>query len=62
MLDGHLFGRDMRSIADEVASFQPDITVVATAPSYLFWRCAPPEQRVPREMIAALDGRGGKPL
>jgi B12-binding domain/radical SAM domain protein of rhizo-twelve system len=33
--------------------------VVATAPSYLFWRCAPPELRVPREFLAALGARGG---
>ncbi len=26
---------------------QPDVTAVTTAPSYLFWRCAPPELRVP---------------
>ena len=30
-----------------------------TAPSYLFWRCAPPELRVPRALLAALGGRGG---
>ena len=27
------------------------MTVVTTAPSYLFWRCAPPELRVPREFM-----------
>ena len=32
------------------------MTVVTTAPSYLFWRCAPPELRVPREFLAALGG------
>ncbi len=35
------------------------MTVVTTAPTYLFWRCAPPELRIPREFIAALGGRGG---
>jgi len=59
LLDGHLCGRDAASLADEVAAYAPDITVVTTAPSYLFWRCAPPELRVPREMFAALAGRGG---
>ena len=29
------------------ARLAPDMTVVTTAPSYLFWRCAPPELRVP---------------
>ena len=36
---------------------QPDMTVVTTAPSYLFWRCAPPELRVPLETLAALRER-----
>ena len=30
--------------------------VVTTAPSYLFWRCAPPELRVPQLTLAALAG------
>ncbi len=60
MLDGHLFGRTDAALADEVAGFAPDLTVVATAPSYLFWRCAPPELRVPRAFLAALAGRGGR--
>ena len=30
--------------------------VVATAPSYLFWRCAPPELRVPQLTLGALAG------
>ncbi len=36
------------------------MTVVTTAPTYLFWRCAQPELRVPREFIVALRGRGGR--
>jgi B12-binding domain/radical SAM domain protein of rhizo-twelve system len=60
MLDGHLFDRDAASLADEVAGFAPDLTVIPTAPSYLFWRCAPPELRVPRELVIALAGRGGQ--
>ncbi len=60
LLDGHLEDRDATSLAEEVADFAPAMTVITTAPSYLFWRCAPPELRVPREMIARLDGRGGR--
>jgi B12-binding domain/radical SAM domain protein of rhizo-twelve system len=59
MLDGHLFGQEMADLASQIAAFRPDMTVIPTAPSYLFWRCAPPELRVPRAMLAALDGRGG---
>ena len=60
MLDGHLCGQSAADITEAVADFAPAMTVVTTAPSYLFWRCAPPELRVPREMIRALDGRGGR--
>ena len=35
------------------------MTVVTTAPTYLFWRCAPPELRVPRQMLAAMGDTAG---
>ena len=60
LLDGHLNAAALPDLADEIADFGPGMTVIPTAPSYLFWRCAPPELRVPREMITALDGRGGR--
>lgn len=59
MLDGHLWGRSTEELASDVAGFGADMTVVTTAPSYLFWRCAQPELRVPRELLLALAGRGG---
>ena len=59
IIDGHLFGMSTAEVADEVRAFKPDMTVVTTAPSYLFWRCAPPELRVPQETLEALDGFGG---
>ncbi len=37
----------------------PDFVVLPTAPSYLFWRCPPPELRVPREWVAGLRARTG---
>jgi anaerobic magnesium-protoporphyrin IX monomethyl ester cyclase len=60
LLDGHLLGLSPADIAHEVRAFGPDLTVIPTAPSYLFWRCAPPELRVPMELIRALDGCGGR--
>ncbi len=60
MLDGHLTDTPMQALADQVAAFEPDMTVVTTAPSYLFWRCAPPELRIPREFLVALARRGGQ--
>ena len=40
--------------------FAPDFLVIPTAPSYLFWRCPPPELRVPMEWFAALDNGATK--
>ena len=60
MLDGHLNDTANDALADAVAAFGPGMTVVATAPSYLFWRCAPPELRVPRDFLQHLGTRGGR--
>ena len=60
LLDGHITGTPNAALADEVAEFAPGMTVLTTAPSYLFWRCAQPELRVPREFVIALAGRGGR--
>ena len=47
---------DDAALRARVADFAPDMIVVATAPSYLFWRCAPPELRVPQTVLRALTG------
>jgi B12-binding domain/radical SAM domain protein of rhizo-twelve system len=60
MLDGALDGLDNAALAAGVAAFEADMTVITSAPTYLFWRCAPPELRVPGEFLAALAGRGGR--
>ncbi|MBV9111398.1 MAG: TIGR04295 family B12-binding domain-containing radical SAM protein [Hyphomicrobiales bacterium] len=62
IFDGHLFEKSNAELADEVAEFAPQMTVITTAPSYLFWRCAPPELRIPREFVMALGRRGGRSL
>ncbi|HEY6432374.1 MAG TPA: TIGR04295 family B12-binding domain-containing radical SAM protein [Acetobacteraceae bacterium] len=56
MLDGHLNETGVAELAAEARAFRPDMIVVTTAPSYLFWRCAPPELNVPRSVVEALDG------
>ena len=43
-----------------VAELDPDFLVIPTAPSYLFWRCPPPELRVPMDWFAAIGGRAVK--
>ncbi|HEY4087997.1 MAG TPA: TIGR04295 family B12-binding domain-containing radical SAM protein [Bryobacteraceae bacterium] len=51
IIDAQLDELTFRDIRRRVEDFQPDFTVVTTAPSYLFWRCAPPELRVPEETL-----------
>src|SRR5690242_4344181 len=46
LLDAHMFDLSLRDIEAELRAFRPDMIVVTTAPTYLFWRCAPPELRV----------------
>jgi anaerobic magnesium-protoporphyrin IX monomethyl ester cyclase len=55
IVDGQLHGLTNAVIAERVAAFAPDCVVITTAPSYLFWRCAPPELRVPQETLRAID-------
>jgi B12-binding domain/radical SAM domain protein of rhizo-twelve system len=60
LVDAHLCGLGHAEAAAQVRAFAPGMTVVATAPTYLFWRCAPPELRVPRAFIAELGRAGGR--
>jgi B12-binding domain/radical SAM domain protein of rhizo-twelve system len=54
IVDAQLDGLSLSDVRARVEALRPDIAVVTTAPSYLFWRCAPPELRVPQQTIAAL--------
>jgi B12-binding domain/radical SAM domain protein of rhizo-twelve system len=60
ILDGHLFGLADGDLRAELSSFRPELTVVTTAPTYLFWRCAPPELRVPMALVASLRDVAGR--
>ena len=62
LLDGAFDALDAHALGQRVAQFAPDYTVVTTAPTYLFWRCPPPELRVPRAFLDALGGRGGRTI
>jgi anaerobic magnesium-protoporphyrin IX monomethyl ester cyclase len=57
--DGQLDGLSAEAIASAVGGFEPEVIVITTAPSYLFWRCAPPELRVPQQLLSALSDVGG---
>jgi hypothetical protein len=54
LIDAHMFGLSLPEIIAELRSFAPDMAVITTAPTYLFWRCAPPELRVPQELASAI--------
>lgn len=50
----------LTEVQARVSAFAPDFLVIPSAPSYLFWRCPPPELRVPMEYFRALDGAAKK--
>ncbi len=54
LVDATLEGLDLAALCSKVAQFAPDITAVTTAPTYLFWRCPPPELRSPLRACRAL--------
>src|SRR3954470_9609722 len=59
IVDAQLEPMGITEVRRRVEDFRPDFSVVTTAPSYLFWRCAPPELRVPQEMVRELREVGG---
>jgi anaerobic magnesium-protoporphyrin IX monomethyl ester cyclase len=60
LVDAQLHDLPLDEVVRRVSAFAPDHLVITTAPSYLFWRCAPPELRVPRETLRALAGVPGR--
>jgi anaerobic magnesium-protoporphyrin IX monomethyl ester cyclase len=56
VIDAQLHDLPLDEVVRRVSAFAPDRLVITTAPSYLFWRCAPPELRVPQETLRALAG------
>ena len=55
LVDAQTGNFTVEEVKRQVDAFGPDFLVVPTAPSYLFWRCPPPELRVPMEWIAGLN-------
>jgi anaerobic magnesium-protoporphyrin IX monomethyl ester cyclase len=54
LVDAQNDSLSMEDVQSRLDDFEPDFLVVPTAPSYLFWRCPPPELRVPREYFSRL--------
>ncbi len=55
IIDGQLDGLSLEQVRSQVEALTPDAVVVTTAPSYLFWRCAPPELRMPQLVLQSLQ-------
>jgi anaerobic magnesium-protoporphyrin IX monomethyl ester cyclase len=53
LVDAQLHDLPLADVVARLETFDPQMLVVTTAPSYLFWRCAPPELRVPHEVLSA---------
>src|SRR6266540_6615574 len=62
VVDAQTDGLTIEETKRRVARFDPDFLVIPSAPSYLFWRCPPPELRVPREwfdgLASSVSGKG----
>src|SRR5438477_11708422 len=55
LIDAQVENLDIRQVKSKLDAFAPDFLVIPTAPSYLFWRCPPPELRVPQQWFHALE-------
>ena len=60
LIDAQVENRTTNDVAPAIRNFDPDFLVIPTAPSYLFWRCPPPELRIPQEWFYALRGKATK--
>ena len=60
LIDGHLGQLTSDEIFSQANAFAPDVIVITTAPTYLFWRCPPPEIRVPQQLCEMLRPIGAK--
>ena len=57
LIDAQVEKLTTAQVRQRLDEFHPNFLVIPTAPSYLFWRCPPPELRVPRQWFAELgDG------
>src|SRR5581483_8642018 len=51
LIDAHMENLTPEQVRVRLDDFEPHFLVMPTAPSYLFWRCPPPELRVPQQWI-----------
>jgi len=60
LIDAQVRNLSLQKSKSLVEAYDPDFLVIPTAPSYLFWRCPPPELRIPKEWFAGIGGRAKK--
>jgi anaerobic magnesium-protoporphyrin IX monomethyl ester cyclase len=60
LIDAQLQQLAPGQVKAELDNFHPDFLVIPTAPSYLFWRCPPPELRVPQQWFNELASNAVK--
>ena len=60
LVDAHLCQLTTDQVRSQLEGFRPDFLVLPTAPSYLFWRCPPPELRIPRKWFRELGSQAIK--
>jgi anaerobic magnesium-protoporphyrin IX monomethyl ester cyclase len=60
LVDAHMDNLSLQQAKRRVDAFQPDFLVMPTAPTYLFWRCPPPELRVPIEWMQGMGAEAVK--
>jgi B12-binding domain/radical SAM domain protein of rhizo-twelve system len=62
VIDAQTSGLTIEETRSRLRRFAPDFLVIPSAPSYLFWRCPPPELRIPQEWFAGIGGGARKVL
>ncbi len=60
LVDAQNEGLNASETKRRVDALVPDFLVIPTAPSYLFWRCPPPEVRIPKQWFAEIGGKAIK--
>lgn len=54
VIDAQIEQLDPEEVRQRLNAFAEDFLVIPSAPSYLFWRCPPPELRIPQEWFSTL--------
>jgi anaerobic magnesium-protoporphyrin IX monomethyl ester cyclase len=60
LIDAQSDQLSLQQVKKRLAEFDPNFLVIPTAPSYLFWRCPPPELRVPQTWFRELGSKAVK--